>query len=458
MTILWSIIGFILAMGILVTIHEWGHFYVARLFNIKVTDFSVGFGRTLFSFKRGETCFKVAMIPLGGFVKFLDERDENNFHAQNEDFSRAFNRQSVFVRFAVVIAGPVVNLIFAWLVFSVIYLSGVSGFKPVFEAAKPESVLSKTWQNTSPSQIMTIDQQTVNTWKEVDQKILFALVNKQKTISVDIKVVNDSLGPSTLVLSLADLDINNLEKGRIRPLGFIPKLPVIPAILGQIKFDSPAYKAGFETGDKIVTVNKEAIKSWHEFVTIIRASAGQSLDITFERKGIFYARTLVPASNEQKKTTGYFGAAVLLDKSIYDDYRSTTNYSVLDSFKQGYQHSVELISLSLTMIKRMLVGEVDTSNLSGPISIADYSGQALQVGWGAFFNLLALLSLSLGILNLLPIPVLDGGNLMLYMIEIIKGSPLNTRVELVLQQFGMLLIFSLTFFAISNDVVRISNG
>lgn len=458
MTILWSIAGFVLAMGILVSIHEWGHYVVARMFNIKVTEFSVGFGRAIFSFQRGETRFKVAMIPLGGFVKFLDERDESLSSTKNEDFSRAFNRQSVFVRFAVVIAGPLVNLIFAWLVFSFIYLSGVSGFKPVFESAKVESTLSKEWQGSNASQILSVDNHRVNTWKEVDQRILLALVDKQDNISVRIKPVELKASPSTLILSLSELDINDLKQGRIKPLGFIPKLPVIPAVLGEIKLDSPAYKAGFEKGDKILTVNQQPIESWHAFVSIVRASANKNLSISFERENVVFSRTVVPFSSEQQAGIGYFGSAVLLDKTIYEPYRATTNYSFIDAFKQGYQHSVDLIDLSLTMIKRMLFGEVDASNLSGPISIADYSGQALQIGWGAFFNLLALLSLSLGILNLLPIPVLDGGNLMLYIIEIIKGSPLNMRIELVLQQIGMLLIFSLTFFAIFNDVVRISNG
>ena len=463
MSILLAFVGFILAMGILVTIHEWGHYIVARLFNVKVTEFSVGFGRSFFSFQRGETRFKLGIIPLGGFVKFLDERDEDCLNSKNEDYSRAFNRQSVFVKIVIVIAGPIVNLVFAWVVFSLIYFSGTTGFKPIFEKVEISSPLAQSISLINQGldktlKIVSVDGKKTNTWKEVDQSILQALVHNKEMIPLGVSSVENKGEVSFLSLSLSNIDINNPKQNRIKLLGFIPKLPEIPVVLGDIKENSSASAANFMHGDKIISVDGMTVVSWYDFVELIRASAGKKLLISYSRQNVIALKEVnIQTSDKNNKQIGFFGASVLLDKTIYEAYRIKTNYSFLESLKQGYTHSVDLINMSLTMIKRMIFGEVDASNLSGPISIADYSGQALQIGWGVFFNLLALLSLSLGILNLLPIPILDGGHLMLYFIEMIKGTPLNSKIELVLQQLGMLLIFSLTFFAIFNDVVRISN-
>ncbi len=447
-------------MGILVTIHEWGHYAVARFFNIKVVDFSIGFGKAIFSFKRGETNFKVAMIPLGGFVKFLDERDGTSVMNPKEDYSRAFNRQSVFVRFAVVIAGPLVNLIFAWMIFSLIYFSGVSGVKPVFAKATDSSPLSIMAGNIQePRQITNINDKKVNTWREVEQQVLLSLINKSPLITVTTKSFLDSSRVNKFEISLTNLDINSPKQNRIRELGFVPDLPTLPAVLGNISPNSPANKSGFIVGDKILAVDGVAIKSWSSFVKLVRKSPNKLLQVKFYRKEIIGTTSLIISSREYaSQEIGYFGASVFFDEQVYQPYRSKSNYSFVDSIKLGYEHGFDMVKMTLVMLKRMVIGEVDVSNLSGPISIADYSGKALQLGWVSFLSLLGLLSLSLGILNLLPIPVLDGGNLVLYIVEIVKGTPLKARYEVFLQQFGVLLIFSLTFFAIFNDVVRISNG
>ena len=235
MSILLAFVGFILAMGILVTIHEWGHYIVARLFNVKVTDFSVGFGRSFFSFQRGETRFKLGIIPLGGFVKFLDERDEDCLNSKNEDYSRAFNRQSVFVKIAIVIAGPIVNLVFAWVVFSLIYFSGTTGFKPIFEKVEISSPLAQSISLINQGldktlKIVSVDGKKTNTWKEVDQSILQALVHNKEMIPLGVSSVENKGEVSFLSLSLSNIDINNPKQNRIKLLGFIPKLPEIPVL------------------------------------------------------------------------------------------------------------------------------------------------------------------------------------------------------------------------------------
>jgi regulator of sigma E protease len=459
MSVIWAVAGFVLAMGILVTIHEMGHYLVARFFNIKVTDFSIGFGKTLFSKQGKETKFQIAMIPLGGYVKFLDEREGSHQPISGEDYTRAYNRQNVFVRFAVVLAGPLVNLVFAWILFSFIYFAGVTGFKPVFEQTVEASPVSTMLQGLNKSvQIMSIDGRELNTWRETDQRILLALVSKQEHITLTLASFQLPQEIFQIKLPLSNLDINNPKQSRLNQLGFIPKIPPMPPLLGEIKLNTPAEIAGFKHGDEILSINGTPIESWKGFVNKIEKSANQEVEIVFSRQGVVFLKKVEIASRERgDKQIGFFGSTVLFDEQIYAPYQSQTNYSFSHAMSLGYEHSIDLVNMTLSMIKRMLFGEVDVANLSGPISIADYSGQALQLGIGSFFNLLALLSLSLGILNLLPIPVLDGGNLVLYIAEMIKGVPLNTRFELLLQQFGIFLILSLTLFAIINDVVRISN-
>lgn len=461
MTIVWAIVGFILAIVILVTIHELGHYYAARFFKIKVTRFSIGFGRTIFSFNKGETTFQVAMIPLGGYVQFLDEQDQNL--NKDEDLTRAYNRQPVLVRFAVVAAGPIVNLIFAWIVFSLIYFYGITGLKPVFEKVTEYSPLSSLFYNLNePQQVLEINQNKVNTWQEVEQQLLFALVADKPFVTLKTSSFYDELNVNNFKLALTQLDINNINESRINQVGFVPKLPQVAAILNNIQANSPAENAGFIAKDKILTVDGVLIDNWQQFVNLVRKSPNKNLLITYLRNNIVYEIDVPIYSKQysrqqQGKVIGFFGASVFFDAVEYSPYRAKTDYSFLAAIKLGYEHSINLINMSLMMIKRMLFGEIDPAHLSGPISIADYSGQALQMGWGSFFYLLALLSLSLGILNLLPIPVLDGGHLLLYIIEMIKGIPLSTQLELVLQKIGIVLILSLTFFALFNDMVRISN-
>ncbi len=461
MSFLWSVLGFVVAMGVLVTIHEWGHYITARLLGVKVEKFSIGFGKVIYSKRWRNTDFQLALIPLGGYVKFLDERDASN---PNQDFQQAFNRQSVLKRFAVVAAGPIINLLFAWLLFSLLYFSGMTGYKPVMEQSLANSPVSSVLGEKFPAlMVNSVANHHVTSWKEVNQQILLALADGKQKVSISLTpfsailpLKNEKL--YSVQIPLTSLDINETNKGLLKQLGFVAKLPNLSPMLGSVKKDSPADLAGFQIKDKILSVNGNHINSWSGFVKIIRASAGKILSIQFDRLGVEKSvQVEIQPRQLGAATYGFFGASAFYDEAVFKPYQSITDYGLLESFKLGYGHSVQLIDMTLSMISRMFVGEVKLSNLSGPISIADYSGKALQSGWFSFFMLLALLSLSLGVLNLLPIPVLDGGHLALYSIEIIKGSPVSEVAQVVLQKIGLVLILSLTFFAIFNDVVRISN-
>lgn len=454
MTIFWSILGFVFALGILVTIHEWGHFITARLFKIKVTHFSIGFGKVLFTRQRGETCYQLALIPLGGYVRFVDERDGE---VVTQDLPRAFNRQSVYKRFAVVAAGPLINLLFAWLAFSVIYFSGITGTKPVFETIPANTALAEQLpKNDQAWQVLAVNERSVLGWQEVHRSILHALVNQQSTMTLALKSFQGS-EQKTIKLSLADLDINQPKQSWLTVLGFRPKLPDLEAVIDQVSSQSPAESAGIEPRDRIIQVDDHAINSWSELVAFIQANPNETVTFMIKRQQQLLFKT-VTLGEKSSGEIGYLGATALMDEQAQQAYQFTQSYSVWQSLQKGGEHTVKMVDLTVEMIQQMIFGQVSAQNISGPVSIAEYSGKALQNGTVAFLSLLGLLSLSIGILNLLPIPVLDGGHLFFYVIEMIKGSPVSEAIEGVAQKLGLALILALTFFALFNDVVRISNG
>lgn len=456
MTILWSIAGFVVAMGLLVAIHEWGHYIVARAFNIKVTHFSLGFGKVFYRRQMGETQFQLSAIPLGGYVKFVDEREGP---VAEEDLPRAFNRQNVYRRFAVVAAGPIVNLVFAWLVFSLIYFSGISGLKPVFETIPPQTPLAESLpENSQAWQVLSVDGNDVLDWRGVYQQVLQALVKGQAEIGVGLQGL-DGAGTQDVVLSLAGLDINQPKQDWLTALGFAPKYPEIRPVISRVVDASPAQKMGLQSGDWVRRIDGQPIDSWSQLVEYVRKHPGKEVELLVDRKEqIVFVRGVLAQRETDSGTMGSLGAAVKMDKAALSDYRVTVSYGPLASLEKGWHHTVDLVEMTLNMIKGMLVGSVSVTNISGPVSIAEFSGKAMQSGWVAFLSLLGLLSLSLGILNLLPIPVLDGGHLFFYVIEMIKGAPVKESIEAGAQKIGLMLILGLTFFALFNDVVRISNG
>lgn len=456
MTIVWSIFGFVVALSILVTIHEWGHFMTARLLNIKVTHFSIGFGKVFLKRQWGETRYQLAWIPLGGYVRFADEREGD---VAEQDLPRAFNRQSVYKRFAVVAAGPIINLLFAWIAFSFIYFSGVTGIKPVFDQVTPQSALAEQLPNNDQAwQILALNGHPVLDWQEVHQSLLQALVNQQETVILALRAFNGAEERS-LVLNLQGLDINQPKQQWLSMLGFQPKLPDSAPVINQISPESPAELAGLKPRDHILEVDGHAVETWSELVHVIQVNPNQTMMFLIERdQQVLLKSVTLGEKNLVERSIGYLGATVMVDEQALAAYRTTQTYSIWQSLEKGGQHTLKMVDITVEMIRQMILGTVSAQNISGPMSIAEYSGEALQNGTVAFLSLLGLLSLSIGILNLLPIPVLDGGHLFFYLIEIIKGSPVSESIEGVAQKLGLAMILALTFFALFNDVVRISNG
>ncbi|WP_245546825.1 RIP metalloprotease RseP [Hydrogenovibrio halophilus] len=460
MTLLWSLLGFVVAIGILVTVHEWGHYAVARLFKIKVTHFSIGFGKPLWSRQGRETRFQIAAIPLGGYVRFADERVEP---VAPEDRSRAFNRQSVYKRFAVVAAGPLINLLFAWWVFAVMFASGVSGLKPVFVW---DSASTPFAGKTSEQWLLThMNDKSVQTWQQAQQILLTSVVNEKNQVTLRYRAFSaasdtEAGGEShTSTLPIDALSVNQPKSNWWRKLGVVPSGPDLAPVLANTSPESPAERAGLVAGDRILSVAGQPVASWQALTEEIRRHPGETLTLTVEREGRSLQREItLDRQSTDAGDIGFMGASVQFPPSLRERYQAQLDVGPVDALEMGWHHNLNWIEMSLTLIKRMFVGDVNWSNLSGPVSIAEFSGKAMQSGWVTFLGLLGLLSLSLGILNLLPIPLLDGGHLVFYLIEMLKGTPVSEGIEAGAQKIGMFLILGLTFFALFNDVVRLTNG
>ena len=462
MSILWSILGFILVMGIVVSLHEWGHYQVARWFNIKVLTFSIGFGKTLYEKQGKETCFKIGAFPLGGFVKFVDEREGP---VSEEDLSRAFNRQNVYKRFAVVAAGPIVNLLLAWFVFALMYMVGVNGSKPIFNKVTEQSPLAVSISEVTSLDdqawsVLAVENQPVSSWQMVHENLLSALVMEKEVVDLTIENITSQQYFQLKDISLSDLNLNTPKQDWLRTLGFEPFQPSLPVVLGEIVTGGPADKARLRNKDFVLDVADQPVSDWFTFVNVVQSHPGELVKVTYQREGVISTVDVLleQSSLQDGRLIGRMGVGVDVPKELIAKYTSTIQYGPIDALKHGYQRSVDLFGMSLVMMKRMFFGDVSLDNLSGPLSIAQFSGKALQTGLISFLSLLGLISLSIGLLNLLPIPVLDGGHLLYYLVEMVKGSPVSEKIMAVGQTIGLVLIVGLMFVALFNDVVRISHG
>ncbi len=447
-----TIINFIVVLSLLIAVHEYGHFWVARRCGVKVIRFSIGFGRALWKHtgKVDGTEYVLAAIPLGGYVKMLDEREGEVDPAEIE---RAFNRQSLPKRFAIVSAGPIANLLFAVFAYWLMFINGVPGLKPLvgdIEPATPAAVA----ELQSGDQITSVSGTTTPTWQAVIEAILpravlgeqvnLQLLRGQQTIAKRL----DFSG-----LNADDVKAENLAKS----IGLQPFRPKIRPVIDTVVSGSAAEKAGILSGDEIIAIEGEAIESWQAFVKMIQKSAGRQLSIDLRRDGGVLQLKVMPTSHTaaEEKPVGKIGVSLFVDNELFDQYRADWRYGPIDAVGAAVQKSWEIGTLTLKMIGEMIMGRASVDNLSGPITIARYAKTSADAGLSQLLGFIAVISISLGVLNLLPIPVLDGGHLFFYLIEWIKGSPLSEKVEIIGQQVGMGLLLLLMSVAIYNDLVRL---
>ncbi len=450
-----TIVAFIVTLSVLIAIHEYGHFQVARWCGVKVLRFSIGFGKPLFkkTFGKDNTEFVLAALPFGGYVKMLDEREGNV--EPNEDVSRAFNRQSVWKRIAIVSAGPAANLLLAIFLYWLLFMHGVMGMKPILGEIAPGTPAAQASMK-SGQVIQKVAGIPTPTWQDVRWVLL---QESLKSGVVDIESQGESGDLHLHRLSLAGIGKDDYEADFLDKLGMKPYQPTVPAVIGDMVQSGAAEKSGLQVGDQVQAVNGVTVSSWEQFVNIVRKNPENQIQLSIMRDDRSMSLLITPeAVVEGDARIGRIGAMNRIDQSELDKIIVNVSYGPLDAVAKASVKTWETSIFSLKMLGSMITGDVSWKGISGPVTIASYAGQSANIGWKAFLGFLALISISLGVLNLLPIPVLDGGHLMYYMVEIFKGSPVSESVMEVGQRVGLFLLGLLMVVAFYNDINRFFTG
>ena len=454
MHLLTTIAAFAFALGSLIVVHELGHYLVARLCGVKVLKFSVGFGRALATrrFGRDQTEWVIAAFPLGGYVKMLDEREGQ---VATSELPRAFNRQRVWRRFLIVLAGPVANFLFAIVLYWLIFMHGVPGIKPVIGTVTPGSPAAQA-QFAPGETIVKIGPHPVATWQDARWFLLKYAVERSVVV---LEVHDERARIFWRNLDLSGLKPGDLDSDFLRTLGFARLQPPLPPVIGRIVAGSAAERSGLQADDRIATIDDEPVARWEQVVSAISASPGKARVLGIVRGGALLRITVTPdAVSEGAGTIGRIGAAPRVDPAVMQKYVVEVRYPPGMSLIKAIDRTWDTSVFSLRMLGKMMLGEVSLKNLSGPITIAEYAGQSAQYGWISYLVFLSLISISLGVLNLLPVPLLDGGHLMYYMLEIAKGSPVSDKAMEIGQHVGMGVLLLLMVFALYNDITRLINN
>ncbi len=443
-----KVLSFLFVLAVLVVIHELGHYLVARWCGVKIVRFSVGFGKVIWSRRLGRdrTEWALSAVPLGGYVKMADEREGDVAPA---DLARAFNRQSVWKRIAIVAAGPAANLLLAVALFAGTFVAGVPGQKALL-AQPPAGSAAAAAGFAAGDLVVAVDGVPVSSWQDLRWRLLKA--SGRDDVAVEIERQGGS--GSTRVLALAGLAAGDWEGPFMPALGL--KLDSGPPLIDQVVAGKPAARAGLLAGDRIVAIDDTPVRSPADVAAKTNGAPGRELVFRVDRAGAVLAVPLVTEIVERDgRRQGIAGVQLKIDPTSAAALSVTVRYGVVDAIGQGVRKTWELSVFTLKMLGRMLVGAASLKNISGPITMADYAGQSVQAGSLVFVGYLALISISLGVLNLLPVPLLDGGHLLYYFAEIIKGSPVSDRAFEVGQRIGMAVLAMLMALALFNDLSRL---
>jgi len=442
---------FVFALLLLITVHEFGHFIVARFCGVKVLRFSFGFGKVLGSWqdKRG-TEYALSLIPLGGYVKMLDEAEgpvpENERHL-------AFNNKSLSARVAIVLAGPLFNFLFAFLAFWLVLVIGIQSLAPMVEAVKPGSIVARAGV-TAKDEILSLNGKKVTSWHDF-QYALMPLLGTVDPVPMTLKSLTNGQ-QKTVTLPLAEWKMNEKKPDVLASLGIVPFLPTIPPIVGEVVADSPAALGGLQVGDKMTSVNGKLITDWLILVDFVRQHPNASMVFNIIRQGDAKTLTLTSASvNTKGHEEGLLG--VRSQRANWPPHwLRTQREAPLEAIPTALMQTARLTSATFALIGRLITGKISLQTISGPVGIAVGAGESAHNGVAYYLSFLALVSISLGVMNLLPIPMLDGGHLLYYLLETLRRRPLSDEFKSMGVYFGLALLVMLMIIALRNDLTRLT--
>lgn len=473
-----TVLALIVTISILVTIHEFGHYWVARLCGVHVIRFSVGFGKPLYT-RRGKTPdyetqlvydengdpvpiqtraneplpateFSVAAIPLGGYVKMLDEREQ---YVPDDQLHLAFNRKNVWQRIAIVSAGPIANFLLAIAAYWLLFVTGVTGIAPMLGDVDPNSAAGRAGLREG-QEIIAVDGKATNTWSDVNMQ-LFDRLGETGTLNFTVRESGDLDGVTDYQIEVTEWLSGAEEPAPARELGLTILRPDVPAIIGGVSSGGRAEAAGMLADDKVLSIDGEPVRDWHHLVERIQTAPETPLNMVVEREGTSVSLLVTPASVEREgKSVGFMGASVS-PVAFPEEMLRMTRYPIYSAWIPAVEKTSDVTVFTLESIGKMIMGAISHKNLSGPITIAQVANATAESGFESFIGFIALLSISLGVINLLPIPVLDGGHLLYYFIEVVRGRPVSERVQMWGLQMGMFLIVSIMVLAFYNDLTRL---
>ncbi|MDO5073311.1 MAG: RIP metalloprotease RseP [Neisseria animaloris] len=442
-----TVLAFIVAILILVSLHEFGHYIVARLCGVKVLRFSIGFGKPFLKKKRGDTEWCLAPVPLGGYVKMVDTREGN---VAAKDLPYAFDKQHPAKRIAIVAAGPLTNLALAILLFGLSFSFGVTEIRPYVGTVEPSSIAAQAGFEPG-DKILSVNNTAVEDWAQARTEIVLNI----EAGRVNVEVQKENGKNALRIIDIAGTP----QAGKVaKEEGHIGILPFkITNHIGMVIAGSPAEQAGLKKGDKLLMADGRSIENWIEWAELFRSSPGQKIAVQYERDGAVMTTSVRPDSEELSDGTliGRVGVAASTDEAWRQKVSHHYVPSVSEAFKMGWEKTQNYSVMMVKFFGKLLTGQASLSHISGPLTIADVAGKTASIGVQSYLEFLALVSISLGIMNLLPVPVLDGGHLVYYAAEWIRGKPLSERVQMLGVRFGLAVMLMLMMVAFFNDITRI---